>query len=157
MADNPHSRRRRGISRIGTLRAGSFSTLSWGPSRLHQNDNQPPHAQPAARFLLLTVLTALVIIYGSLYPFDFRVPAEGDGAVTALLRSWATPPGRGDFVANVLLYTPLGWFGVLSLTRRMSGGLRLFLIIIGGTMLSVTMELTQYFDADRVTAADDVY
>jgi hypothetical protein len=52
---------------------------------------------------------------------------------------------------------PLGWFGVLSLTQRMSVGLRLFLIIIGGATLSVTMELTQYFDAGRVTAADDVY
>ena len=52
---------------------------------------------------------------------------------------------------------PLGWFGVLSLTQRMSVGLRLFLMIIGGTTLSVTMELTQYFDAGRVTAADDVY
>ena len=107
--------------------------------------------------MLLTALTAVVIVYGSLYPFDFRVPAEGDGAVTALLRSWATPPSRGDFVANVLLYMPLGWFGVLSLTQRMSVGLRLFLMIIGGTTLSVTMELTQYFDAGRVTAADDVY
>ena len=145
-----------GVSVGSATRVGSSRPFAW-PPRLHRNDNQPPRAQPATRFLLLTALTAVVIAYGSLYPFDFRVPAEGDGAVTALLRSWATPPGRGDFVANVLLYMPLGWFGVLSLTQRMSVGLRLFLMIIGGTTLSVTMELTQYFDAGRVTAADDVY
>jgi VanZ family protein len=39
----------------------------------------------------------------------------------------------------------------------MSVGLRLFLMIIGGTTLSLTMELTQYYDASRVTAIDDIY
>jgi VanZ family protein len=107
--------------------------------------------------VLLTAVTIGVIVYGSLYPFEFRVPVEGDGAVSALLCSWATAPGRGDFLANILLYMPLGWFGILSLPQRISIGLRLLLMIIGGTTLSVSMELIQYFDADRVTSADDVY
>jgi len=107
---------------------------------------------------LLAALTVVVIVYGSLYPFDFRVPAEGDSAVVALLRSRTiTPSSRGDFVANILLYMPLGWFGILSMPLRMSVGLRLFLMIIGGATLSLTMELTQYYDASRVTAIDDIY
>jgi len=107
---------------------------------------------------LLAALTVVVIVYGSLYPFDFRVPAEGDSAVVALLHSRTiTPSSRGDFVANILLYIPLGWFGILSMPLRMSVGLRLFLIIIGGATLSLTMELTQYYDASRVTAIDDIY
>ena len=124
---------------------------------LHQNDDQSARAHASARFVLLTVITVAVITYGSLYPFEFRVPAEGDGPVSTLLRSWATPPGRGDFLANILLYMPLGWFGILSLPRRMSIGLRLVLIILCGTILSVSIELAQYFDADRMTAAGDVY
>ena len=68
-----------------------------------------------------------------------------------------TPSGRGDVVANVLLYMPLGCFGILSLPRRMSIGLRILLIAIGGTILSLSMELIQYYDAGRVTAADDIY
>ncbi len=118
---------------------------------------RPFQWQPETRFLLLTALTVAAIVYGSLYPFDFRVPAEGHGAVTALLRSWATAPsGRGDFVANILLYAPLGWFGILSLRRRMTAPLRFLLIAAGGTILSLTMELTQYYDAGRVTAAEDI-
>ncbi len=114
--------------------------------------------QPDIRFVLLTALTVVAIVYGSLYPFDFRIPANGEGAVIALLRSWKMPPsGRGDFVANVLLYTPLGWFGVLSLPRRISVAVRFLLIVIGGTALSLSIELAQYYDFGRVTAADDVY
>ena len=77
--------------------------------------------------------------------------------MSTLLRSWATLSGRGDLLANILLYMPLGWFGILSLPRRMSSGLRLVLMILCAMMLSVSIELTQYFDAGRVTAADDVY
>ncbi len=117
-----------------------------------------PELQPDMRFVLLTALTVVAIVYGSLYPFDFRIPADGEGAVIALLRSWAMlPSGRGDFVANVLFYTPLGWFGVLSLPRRISVAFRFLLIVIGGTTLSVSIELAQYYDVGRVTAANDVY
>src|SRR5262249_8328571 len=59
--------------------------------------------------------------------------------------------------ANVLLYMPLGWFGFLSLSRRMSVWLRLFFVVMGGAALSASIELTQYYDAGRVTSADDVY
>lgn len=107
--------------------------------------------------MLLTVITIAVIVYGSLYPFDFRIPAGGQGAVSALLDSWASVPGRGDFVANILLYTPFGWFGTLSLSRRRSVGFRLWVVVMAGAALSVAMELTQYFDIGRVTSADDVY
>jgi VanZ family protein len=36
-------------------------------------------------------------------------------------------------------------------------GFRLLLVLVGGTMLSLSMELAQYYDAGRVTSADDVY
>ena len=75
--------------------------------------------------------------------------------MNALLSSWTATPGRGDFIANVLLYMPLGCFGVLSLPRRLR--VRFFIVIIGGTLLSVIMELAQYFDPGRTTAATDVY
>jgi len=112
---------------------------------------------PQIRFELLAALIAAVIIYGSLYPFEFRIPTSGDGPVLTLLRSWAEPPGRGDLLANILLYIPLGWFGMLSLRPRSSLGLGLVVTLIAGACLSVTMELAQYYDAGRVTAADDVY
>jgi VanZ family protein len=108
-------------------------------------------------YAIITAVIAIVIIYGSLYPFDFSVPTGGRGPVGALLDSWADRPSRGDFLANILLYMPLGFFGMLSFSRRVGFWPRLLLVIAGGAALSVTMELTQYYDVGRDTAATDLY
>jgi VanZ family protein len=108
-------------------------------------------------YAIITAVIAIVIIYGSLYPFDFSVPTGGPGPVGALLDSWADRPSRGDFLANILLYMPLGFFGMLSFSRRVGFWPRLLLVIAGGAALSVTMELTQYYDVGRDTAATDLY
>ena len=100
---------------------------------------------------------AIVIVYGSLYPFDFSVPTGGPGPVSVLLGSWADRPSRGDFLANILLYMPLGFFGMLSFPRSVGFWRRLLLVVAGGAALSVTMELTQYYDVGRDTEATDVY
>jgi VanZ family protein len=102
------------------------------------------------------VFTAL-ILYGSLYPFEFRLPPDGRGAWSALLESWSSRPGRADFAANILLYMPFGWSGVGSLPQRVNMGLRLVLVAVTGAALSVSIELVQYFDVGRVTSASDVY
>jgi VanZ family protein len=98
-----------------------------------------------------------LILYGSLYPFEFRLPPDGSGAWSTLLSGWSTRPGRADFFANVLLYVPFGWFGMGALPRQGSTGLRLVLVALAGAVLSVTVELVQYFDVGRVTTATDVY
>jgi VanZ family protein len=108
-------------------------------------------------YAIVTAVTAIVIIYGSLYPFDFSVPTGGPGPVSVLLSGWANRPSRGDFLANILLYMPLGFFGMLSFSRHVGFWPRLFLVVAGGAALSVTMELIQYYDAGRVTNASDVY
>lgn len=108
-------------------------------------------------FLVATAIVIAVILYGSLYPFAFRAPIGGVGPASALLRSWAVPPQRGDFIANVLFYTPLGFFGLLAIggkTGRLPGFL---LVTAAGALLSTSMELAQYYIAGRVTAANDVY
>jgi VanZ family protein len=109
------------------------------------------------KFALLTAIVIALIIYGSLYPFEFRVPIEGAGALDTLLGSWSAIPGRTDFVANILFYMPLGYSGVLLLRNQHRFELCLLLVAVGGTGLSVTMELAQYFDVGRVTSATDVY
>jgi VanZ family protein len=98
-----------------------------------------------------------LILYGSLYPFEFHLPLNGPGAWSTLLSGWSSRPGRADFIANILLYVPFGWFGMGSLPRQVSTGLRLVLVAIAGSVLSVTVELIQYFDVGRVTSASDVY
>lgn len=98
-----------------------------------------------------------VILYGSLYPFTFDRPDNGIGPLPNLLRSWAEPPHRGDFIANILFYLPLGFFGVLAIARGSGVLLGIVLATVVGALLSTTMELAQYYVAGRVSAANDVY
>jgi VanZ family protein len=111
-----------------------------------------PHKQ-----ILLFCAVIVLILYGSLYPFQFFLPPNGRGAWSTLLSSWSSRPGRADFIANILFYMPFGWFGMASLPRRIDTGLRLALVAVAGVGLSVTLELAQYFDVGRVTSASDVY
>lgn len=105
---------------------------------------------------MLAIIIA-AILYGSLYPFKFRQPINGIGAIRTLLESWAETPQRADFLVNILLYMPLGFSGFFALaakTRSLGG---ICLATITGALISISMELMQYYVAGRVTAASDVY
>ena len=108
-------------------------------------------------FVIVAAIIAAVIVYGSLYPFQFRHPAGDIGAFTTLLRTWRGPFGRGDFIANVLLYMPLGFFAVLA--RRETGRrlARLIRVVLLALAICVPVELLQYYDPGRVTSMADIY
>ena len=109
-------------------------------------------------FALLTAATIVVILLVCLYPFRFSTRHGHFNAVGALVRSWAKLPGPIDFILNIALYAPLGAFGALSTSRRLRRPWRrIALVTAGGALLSISVELTQYFDAARYTAASDVY
>lgn len=110
-----------------------------------------------AHLALVAAIVAAGVAFGSLYPFDFHVPAAGGGAVHTLLASWAVPPGRGNAIANILFYMPFGFFAMLSFQRRPPLWRWLLVVVILGCMLSTAMELAQYFDEERMTSASDVY
>jgi VanZ family protein len=101
-------------------------------------------------------LLVAMIVYGSLYPFAFHAVPDGVGPLRVLLGKWDETPGRGDFISNILFYTPLGFVGMISVGRRASVG-RLLATIVIGAVLSLAMELLQYYDAGRDPEATDVY
>src|SRR5271157_3948056 len=109
-------------------------------------------------FSIATAVIIAVIIYGSLYPFMFRQPVDGLGpAARALFESWAEKPSRGDFIANIALYTPLGFFAILAIREAVRTPKAVALAILTGALLSTCIELTQYYDDGRQTAATDLY
>jgi VanZ family protein len=123
--------------------------------------NRPSASRGAHRlnkgFLIAAAIIVAVILYGSLYPFDFYQPEGGAGPLKHLIQSWAETPSRGDFVANIFLYLPFGFFGSLAVAGSGRTLPRILLVALAGGTLSTTMELTQYYIAGRVSAADDVY
>jgi hypothetical protein len=110
------------------------------------------------RFAILTAAAVATIIYVCLYPFRFSLRHGDIDAVGGLIGSWAKPPKPIDFVLNIGLFAPLGVFGALSASPRSRRRWRQIAVVTGGgTLLSIAIELTQYFDAARYTAASDVY
>jgi VanZ family protein len=122
--------------------------------------NRPSPSRGAHRlnksFLIAAAIIAAAILYGSLYPFTFYQPEGGVGPLQNLLRSWADTPGRGDFVANIFFYLPLGFFGSLAVARSGRTLPRILFVTLAGGLLSTAMELSQYYIAGRVSAADDI-
>jgi VanZ family protein len=108
------------------------------------------------RYAVVTAIIVAVILYGSFYPFEFRVPENGSGPLRVLLGTWGEIPGRSDFLANILLYMPFGFFGVHALSSRVAWR-RLAALTVLGLFLSLFVELTQYYDEGRDTTLNDLY
>jgi VanZ family protein len=111
------------------------------------------HLEP--KCAAITAVAIAVIVYGSLYPFTFYDNPNPAGPFHNL---WATRnilSGRGDLLANFLLYIPLGFFGVR--THRHPRFSSLILAMVIGISLSTAVELIQFYDAGRNSAMSDVY
>ena len=108
-------------------------------------------------FAILTAAVVIVILFLCLSPFRFSIRHGNINAIGALVGSWAKPLQPIDFVLNIALYMPLGVFGALSSPRRQRPWRGVAIITAGGALLSIAIELAQYFDAARYTAASDVY
>src|SRR5262249_36804331 len=113
-----------------------------GPSRTADGVTaaHPPLASPRGKRINREILVAVtiivaVIVYGSLYPFTSRQPEGGTGPLRNLLQSWADTPHRGDFVANVFFYLPLGFFLSLASAGRGRVIPRIMLVALAGAAL----------------------
>lgn len=101
----------------------------------------------------LAILITLLIVWGSLYPFDFAWPT--DAQLRLRLAHVASHfVSRSDLAANVLLYIPLG--GVMLLAMPAPGrGRYLAATTLLGSLLSLTMESMQLATPHRVTSVFD--
>lgn len=115
----------------------------------------PPRATDG-RFAVLTLLVIAVIVYGSLYPFDFSRSWVPDDKIGALLATWNRVTSRGDIISNILLYVPLGLFAALTF-GPLPAAVRIVLATLAGCALSVGVEIVQFYGIGRNSAMIDVY
>jgi VanZ family protein len=103
---------------------------------------------------LFAVASAVLILYGSLFPFRIRTSADLD--LFDLIETLTfKPTTRGDIVANLLLYMPLGLCLMFAWSGRRARW-PLARTILVGTALSVAVELTQLYLRFRVSSLTDV-
>ncbi|MBI3772159.1 MAG: VanZ family protein [Gammaproteobacteria bacterium] len=112
------------------------------------------------RYFLLWLAWAVLIIYGSLMPFEVR-----PHTLTTAIEQFRHIPylnlgivSRADWIANILLYIPLAYLGVtwLSQLRWLP---RFFALIIPaglGFALAVGVEFTQIFFEPRTVSLNDL-
>ena len=118
----------------------------------------PSSKTPSGRLLWLLVLVVLLILYGSLYPWEFE-PLRDTSPFTVLLHSWDLELNRfilRDIAVNVTLYLPLGFIGYLVLRRPRRRIGPILLVGIIGCALSCAVELAQAFEPDRHTSLVDL-
>jgi len=130
--------------------------MSDHPSR----DDESPHgpvAGSAGAYALVLVLVTAFILYGSLFPFEYREQSYPGGPVLYLLSTWRDWDHRGDLLSNILLYMPFGFFGTLALPSFVTARRRALVMTVVGTALSCGVEITQFHDVGRVTSMGDVY
>ena len=110
-----------------------------------------------AAYAFLTIALLAVITVLELYPFRFRVKNGSLGPARKLLSTWAQSPQPLDFFLNIVAYVPFGFCATLSLTVPNSALGRVLVVVLCGTVLSISFELAQYYIPGRFTSAADVY
>lgn len=106
---------------------------------------------------ILFIIAAL-IVYGSLFPFDFHYhPLAGN----PLLIMGRIPPldrfAIRDAAINLALYVPLGAAAFLQLCRNKGLATSLGVSVLAGSGLSMAIELAQIFDQGRTPSLFDVF
>ncbi|MBS0506808.1 MAG: VanZ family protein [Proteobacteria bacterium] len=105
----------------------------------------------------ILLLIAVLICYGSLYPFNFTANGHWLRQGLTLFTQPDLHMGRGDMVGNVLLFAPYGLVAALINTgsaRRTTAPLVLRLGL--GLLLALALQLAQLWLPSRVPALNDV-
>ncbi len=92
------------------------------------------------------------ILYGSLYPWQYRAGPSNLNPLVVLLHSWPAiigPPLFGDIAVNVLIYIPVGMFAFFAVDRRGHQRLRWFVPALLALALSGSIEMLQIYDRTR--------
>jgi len=105
----------------------------------------------------LSLFTAILLVYGSLVPFEFRALP-----LAAAIDRFAHIPWldivieeRADWVANLILYVPFGFVLCGALSGR-SLFLAMLLTAVSGTLLAVGIEFLQIWAEPRTVSLNDI-
>ena len=102
----------------------------------------------------LLVLTCALILYGTLYPFDFGM--QNGSVLTLLKMSVGSHVGLGDFIGNVILFLPFGFLAMQSVLTRAPRPIRLIFIVVAGAVFSSGIESSQSYLPGHVVSIYDI-
>lgn len=97
----------------------------------------------------------LLVTYGSLFPFDFHMRELDEQTILSFIASCCSRFSRGDAVGNVVLFLPIGFFGVLTHRPGRSAGYRLVSVGAVGVILALALQVAQFYLPERVPSVQD--
>jgi VanZ family protein len=123
-----------------------------------RNDNNLQQSSPATLSSLRIVfyLVCCLIVYGSLYPFDFSLTVSHE-LIEQFLRSWREPSSRGDILGNIALFVPYGLVGYLFFGHKRSLLQTLLPLCLIWLCLAVGSQLAQFLIPSRSPSLFDLY
>ncbi len=104
--------------------------------------------------LRLAFLFVLLIVYGSLYPFDQW--ADPAAPPFTFLLHWPVRIDHADLVQNVLAYAPFGLFLALARLRTQPPRAAILQVMAAAAALSTVMECVQQFEPARTASTADI-
>lgn len=120
----------------------------------------PEHSQrtpgiPKAALGVFSLLYLVMLVYGTLYPFDRWFVPQG-GFLGNFLEADLSNLSRTDMITNVLVYMPAGLLWTALLARQMRWAAAVVLATVMGTGLSFSLEAVQVFLPFRNSALSDL-
>lgn len=100
--------------------------------------------------------SVFLIVYGSLYPFDFSLNALSGNAVERFLYDWSLFSSRGDLLGNIGLFVPYGFLGILCLGNRRNPVGAILALTIFGLVVAFWVQVMQLVLPSRDAAIGDV-
>jgi VanZ family protein len=100
-------------------------------------------------------LIGFLILYGSLYPFNFT--ASPPDALARLFSNWQLFTTRGDLLGNIGLFVPWSIAGMLALSKHYTLRKAFSLIFLGGLFLALLAQILQIWVPSRDATLADVF
>lgn len=105
--------------------------------------------------MLPAAVLVLLILYGSLYPFDFSEPQAG--ALPRLFTEWHLLGSRGDMLGNFVLFVPWGLAGMVTLAPRTGLWRAAGITALTGFVLAFGCQIAQVWIPARDASLADVF
>ena len=116
--------------------------------------SKPPYGHMTSPYKYLGAL-ALLIAYGSLYPFEFSAAAPG--AFLRLFSEVTLSGSIGDVLGNIGLFAPWGLVGILTIVPRRGMAVALVQTFAIGFVIAFGLQIAQVWVPTRTPALNDVF
>ncbi|MBT9465191.1 VanZ family protein [Hydrogenophaga sp.] len=105
---------------------------------------------------ILTVV-AILISYGSLFPFDFVASTDLQSDIHALFSTFSIPVNRGDLFGNIVLFIPYGLVSAMVAAPYKQRRAVIFTLFVLGMALAFVLQFVQIWLPSRDAAAGDAF